>query len=184
MEFVEPHIIHNTPDPTIFHSTGRVAFDRERKVRLISVSWSDNPNKGAATYRWLEEHLDWERFDYTFVGRSSLPFERLRTVTALPSAQLAEVLRQHDILITASLHESCSNTVLEALACGLPVLYIQSGSHAELVGEAGSGFAAAEELPALLDRLVNEYEQRQAQIRLLSLAEVADRYLEVLGLSA
>lgn len=182
--FAHPVVILNAADPHIFHPQGRVPFDRQRKLRLISTSWSDNPNKGAAVYQWLEEHLDWQRFEYTFVGRSPLRFARMRMLGLMDSAQLAATLRQHDIFVTASVHESCSNALIEALSCGLPALYIQSGGHAEIVGEGGIGFAAAEELPAALERLVEEYEERQQQIALPTLAEVASRYLDVMGIEA
>lgn len=48
-----PVVILNTPDPAIFHRSGRVAFDPARKIRLISTSWSDNANKGSAIYNAL-----------------------------------------------------------------------------------------------------------------------------------
>ena len=44
-------------------------FERNRKVRLISTSWSDNPRKARATYEWIDRHLDWSRYEYSFVGR-------------------------------------------------------------------------------------------------------------------
>ncbi|KGF72879.1 hypothetical protein DO97_03990 [Neosynechococcus sphagnicola sy1] len=177
-----PVVIPNAANPQIFHAQGRQPFDRDRKIRLISSSWSSNPNKGAATYRWLEEHLDWQRFEYTFVGRSPLPFQRLRKVPPLPSEELAQLLRQHDIYITASQHDPCSNGLIEALTCGLPALYLQSGGHPEIVGAAGLGFHQPAAIPDLLEQLVGEYEQRQAQIALPSLTTVSRRYLAVLGL--
>jgi predicted transcriptional regulator len=51
------------------------------------------------------------------------------------------------------------------------------------VGEAGLGFDDPEELPERLDRLVAELDRRRAAIRVPSLADVADRYLETLGLA-
>jgi hypothetical protein len=51
------------------------------------------------------------------------------------------------------------------------------------VGEAGLGFDDREELPELLDRLAAELDERRAAIRVPSLGEVADRYLETLGLA-
>jgi hypothetical protein len=62
------------------------------------------------------------------------------------------------------------------------VLYLHSGGHPEIVGQAGFGFSSAEEIPTLLDQLVDEYEQRQAQINLPTMEEVAERYLKVMGL--
>jgi glycosyltransferase involved in cell wall biosynthesis len=101
----------------------------------------------------------------------------------LASEELAEVLRRQDVYVTASLNDPCSNALLEALACGLSALYARSGGHPELVGEAGLGYDEREELPELLDRLVAELDERRAAIRVPSLAEVADRYLETLGLA-
>ena len=182
LSFREPHVIRNTVDPSIFHAEGRSPFAAGGKVRLIATSWSDNPAKGADTIRWLEERLDWSRFELTFVGRTPVRFERLRLIPPVTPAELARILREHDVFVTASLHESCSNALLEALACGLPALYVDSGSNAELAGNAGLAFTDREELPGLLDRLVHEREERQAAISLPTLADVADRYLEVLAL--
>lgn len=183
LTFRNPVVIVNAPDPTLFHAQGRVPFAPARKIRLISSSWSDNPNKGAAVYQWLDEHLDWSRYDYTFVGRTPVPFKNIRLVAPLPSAQLADELRQHDIFITASQNDPCSNALIEALACGLPALYLQSGGHPELVGDGGLGFAAAEALPALLEQLVRDYSGYQQRIVAPVLMTVAAQYLAVLGLA-
>jgi len=48
------------------------------------------------------------------------------------------------------------------------------------VGDAGLGFDDPAELPGLLDRLVDELDERRASIRVTPLAAVADRYIEVL----
>lgn len=185
-ELVAPQAILNTVDPAIFHPGTRRpgSADGSRKIRLISTSWSDNPNKGQATYRWLDENLDSSRFEYTFVGRVQAEFRHIRHRPPVGSAALASELREHDIYITASLQDPCSNALLEALACGLPAVFARSGGHPEIVGEAGFGFDTPEEIPALLERLVNEYDVRRAAIAIPTIAEVADRYSEVLGLTS
>jgi glycosyltransferase involved in cell wall biosynthesis len=177
MEFTSPVVIHNAADPRIFHPNGRRPFERHRKTRLISSSWSDNPNKGGPFYAKLEALLDWNRFEYTFVGRTQTTFKRIKTFPAVPSQELASMLRSHDIYLTASRNDPCSNSVIEALQCGLPCLYLQSGGHAELVGEAGFAFSSEEEALSRLDRLVDEYEQRQSRIATTPLADVATSYL-------
>ena len=182
LTFTNPVVIANAADPAIFHSRGRRPFDRGRKIRLISSSWSDNPNKGAPFLRRLEEKLDWSRFSYTFVGRSQVPFARIRLIDPVPSPEVAELLRGHDIFIAASRNDPCSNSVIEALTCGLPCLYVDSGGHPELVGEAGFPFTSEEEAVARLDQLVQEYEARQAKISVATIDEVAQRYLAVMGL--
>ncbi len=177
---VQPVVIHNAADPDIFHPRGRVPFDPGRKIKLISTSWSKNPNKGGPVYKWLDQHLDWSRFEYTFVGNCSEAFEHIRQIAALPSAPVAELLRQHDIYLTASRNDPCSNALIEAQSCGLPALYLDSGGHPELVGQGGLPFAEVEEIIPQLELLVENYESFQNLIVTPTLAEVADKYLALL----
>ena len=179
-DFTCPVIIPNAADPEIFHSRDRLPFSNNRKISLISVSWSDNVNKGAPIYQWLDDHLDWNRYEYTFIGRSPISFRNLRTLSPMTSRELAEELRRHDVFITASRNDPCSNSLIEALACGLPAIYLNSGGHPEIVGEAGFAFREATDIPNLLSRLTDEYDRRQALIHLPSIAETADQYLQVL----
>lgn len=182
IELVNPRVIYNGCDDRIFNTVGREPFSRERKTRLISCSWSDNPRKGGPTYEWLEHNLDWDRYEFTFVGNSSAEFRKIRHIPPVPSTTLAALLRGHDVFITATEHDAYSNALVEALSCGLPAVYLDSGGSAEAVKDAGFGYRHREEIPALLERLVGEYESRQASIALPSLAELADEYLETLGL--
>jgi glycosyltransferase involved in cell wall biosynthesis len=184
MEFKHPTVILNAADPEIFHSRGRVAFSRDRKMRLIASSWSDNVNKGATVYQWLDDHLDWERFEMTFVGRSPVMFNNIRMLPAVDSYRMAELFREHDIYITASKNDPCSNSLIEALTCGLPAVYLQSGGHPEIVKQAGAGFEAAEQIPELLEQLFGRYEAFQACISVPSIQEVSEQYLKVLELIA
>jgi glycosyltransferase involved in cell wall biosynthesis len=182
-ELRDPVVISNTVDPALFH----LPYEREpvqgRKVRLIATSWSDNVRKGAETFAWLDRNLDWARYDLTFVGRSSVPFAHIEKVGPLVSEEVATLLRMHDVFIAASRDDPCSNAVLEALACGLPVVYLASGGHPELVGQGGLAFTADEELPAVLARLVEDLDRYREAIAVPSIAEVAGRYSEVLGLA-
>jgi len=181
LEFKDPHVIMNASDPSIFNQKGRSSFDPERKIRLISTSWSDNMNKGAPVYKWLDEHLDWQRYEYTFIGRTPIQFERIKTIPPVSLPELAGHLRNSDIFIFASRHESCSNALIEALSCGLPAICIDSGSNAEIIKMAGFLFTSAEEIPALLEALLKDYERIQNNISIPTLKDVTDYYLEVLG---
>jgi glycosyltransferase involved in cell wall biosynthesis len=100
----------------------------------------------------------------------------------LPSHELAELLRRQDIFVTATENDAYSNAIVEALSCGLPAVYLDSGGSGEAVKDAGFGFTDWDEVPELLDRLRDDYERRQALISLPTLAEVTDRYLAALGL--
>ena len=182
LTFCEPVVIMNAADPEIFHPRGRIEFSRNRKTRLIASSWSDNVNKGATVYQWLDQNLDWTRFEMTFVGRSPVKFKNIRMVSAVDSQRMAALFREHDIYITASKNDPCSNSLIEALTCGLPAVYLQSGGHPEIVKQAGAGFESAEQIPEKLDRVVNEYEKFRTLISVPSIETVSEGYLKVLEL--
>jgi glycosyltransferase involved in cell wall biosynthesis len=176
---IDPVVIHNAVDPAIFHPpvTREPAHGR---LRVIATSWSDNPRKGGEVLEWLDRNLDLDSYDVTFAGNTKARLERIRVVEALSSEPLAALMRGHDVYLAPSQDDPCSNALLEALACGLPAAFRRSGGHPELVGEAGIGFDDAEELPGVLAQLAAELDARRAAIRVPALADVADRYLEVL----
>jgi glycosyltransferase involved in cell wall biosynthesis len=173
-------VIPNAVDPEIFHSIGRPPREPGGKIRLISTSWSDNPGKGASIYKWIEDHLDWNRFEYTFIGRSPIRFDRIRTLPPMPSRPLSDELRTHDIYVTASRNDACSNALLEALACGLPALALRSGGNPELVGRGGVLFDGTGDVVDKLDELTADLQAKRAAIHVVPLAEIADRYLSAL----
>ena len=181
LELADPVVIPNAVDPALFFPPGRREPLDGRPVRVIASSWSDNPRKGADTLAWLDRHLDGSRYEVTFAGRAPRRFERIRAAGAVDSRRVAELLRGHDVYLAPSHDDPCSNALLEALASGLPAVYRESGGHPELVGEAGVPFHDDEELPAALDRLVDEIEERRAAISVPAISDVADRYLAVLG---
>jgi glycosyltransferase involved in cell wall biosynthesis len=176
----DPVVIQNTVDPAIFHPpTSREPLGG-RPLRVIASSWSDNPRKGTDILQWLDRNLDFDAHELTFAGRTAQTFERIRVVGPLASEPLADLLRAQDVYLAPSRDDPCSNALLEALACGLPAAFLRSGGHPELVGEGGIGFEHAEELPGVFAQLREELDVRRAAIGVPSLAEVADRYLEVL----
>lgn len=179
-ELRNPTVIPNAADPAIFHRPPASESPSGRRLRVITTSWSNNPRKGADVLRWLDRNLDFDRYEVTFAGNTQSAFERIRVIGPLASAPLADLLRTHDVYLAPSRDDPCSNALLEGLACGLPAAFLRSGGHPELVGEAGVGFDDAEELPAVLARLGQELEERRAAIRVPALADVADRYLEIL----
>jgi glycosyltransferase involved in cell wall biosynthesis len=180
IELADPRLVPNTVDAALFHPpTAREPMDG-RRVRVITTSWSDNPNKGADVLAWLDEHLDHQRYELTFAGRSPDSFAHIRMLGALPTTAVAEELRRHDVFLAPSRNDPCSNALLEALASGLPVVFRASGGHPELVGDAGVPFDEPGEIPAALERVVAELDERCAAIRIAPLTQVADRYLEVL----
>jgi glycosyltransferase involved in cell wall biosynthesis len=58
-------------------------------------------------------------------------------------AQAPELMRRADLLVHPKYNDPCPTVVLEAMACGLPIVYSASGGTPELVGpDAGIGIEA------------------------------------------
>jgi glycosyltransferase involved in cell wall biosynthesis len=180
LELRHPTVIPNTVDPAIFHPAAVHEQPAGRPLRVIATSWSDNPRKGADAIEWLDRNLDTSRFVLTFAGRTQARLERIRPIGPLPSRELANLLRAHDVYLAPSREDPCSNALLEGLACGLPAAFRRSGGHPELVGEAGISFDDPEELPEVFAQLAAELDTRRAAIRVPTLPDVADRYVAVL----
>lgn len=183
-ELRDPVVVHNAVDPEIFRPPARHDSVEGRPLRVIATSWSANPRKGGDILNWLDRHLDPARFEVSFAGQSEHRFERIRWIAPLDSHGVAELLRSHDVYLAASRDDPCSNALLEALACGLPAAYLESGGHPELVGGAGLPFRTPEELPDVLAQLAADLEAYRAQISVTSISAVADAYLRVLGIAA
>ena len=92
-------------------------------------------------------------------------------------AEAPALLRRADVLVHPKYNDPCPTIVLEAMACGLPVVYSDSGGTPELVGdEAGIGVPApadwerdhppdAEELARGVLSIVEDVEGRSAAAR-------------------
>lgn len=180
VELREPVVIPNAPDPAIFFPPREREPAGGRVLRVVAVSWSDNPRKGADVLRALGAGADPAAYELTFVGRAPQGLTGWRLVAPRASDELAALLRGQDAYVAPSLDDPCSNALLEALACGLPALYRRSGGHPELVGDAGVGFDGPDDALAALGRLAAELETCRAGISVPALSDVADRYLEVL----
>lgn len=171
-------IIPNASDKNIFYpaKNNPHSFDG-RKIRLISTSWSSNPMKGFSVYGFLDANLDFGKFEYAFVGRSPIAFTNIKSIPPQPSEQVAELMRSSDIYITASRKDPCSNSLIEALSCGLPAVALRDGGHPELVQNGGELFDKQEEILPKIELVARNYEWYRTQIPVFSMERTGDAYL-------
>lgn len=170
-------VIHNAPDPEIYYKAKSNKPSEQNRIRLIATSWSVNPNKGFGTYKWLDENLDFSKYEMFFIGRSDIKFENINDLGVMSSTELAEQLRKSDIFIFASLLEACSNSLLEAMHCGLPVVAANSSSNPKIVGRAGELFNSPEEIPHLIEKISGNYNYYTSNITNPSIKDVGTQYL-------
>lgn len=167
--------IINAPDSEIFNSQGKSAFDKER-VRLVATSWSANPRKGFDIYKYLDENLDFSRYQMSFFGNSPIEFKNIIKHEPINSFDLAKQLKQHDIFITASKKDPCSNSLIEALTCGLPAVYLNDGGHREIVGNGGEFFEGEADILEKINDVALNYKSYQMGIGVRPIEKVAKDY--------
>ncbi|MDD5449065.1 MAG: glycosyltransferase [Candidatus Omnitrophica bacterium] len=173
--------IMNAPDPDIFNLNGKEPYSKNRKIRLIASSWSDNQNKGFKAYQWLDRNLDFNKYEMVFVGRSPIKFNRIKHISLMNSAGLASELKRSNIFITASQKDPCSNSLIEALHCGLPAVVLNDGGHSEIIGSGGELFNKVEEVPFLIEKISNNYNFYAGNIKLPGIEEIGTKYYQFIN---
>jgi len=152
-------VIHNPVDINIFRPNGtRLWFPR--KYQIACVTWSTNPMKGAAnvfTVAKLNPTIDFVLCG-NYPDAPDLP--NIHNLGVLGREDLASALRSCHVLLTFSRNEACPNHVLEALACGLPVLYDGSGAMAEVIGDCG--------LPVTIENFSYQFQEIISMIKVRS----------------
>ncbi|MEI6650091.1 MAG: glycosyltransferase family 4 protein [Candidatus Moraniibacteriota bacterium] len=88
-----------------------------------------------------------ERANLESVAAESGVTDRVEFRGLIPHDDLPEIYRECDIFCMPSLNEGMSNTVLEAIASGLPIVATVTGGTEELVSDGENGFFAEKESP-------------------------------------
>lgn len=173
-------VIYNASDPNIFNTQGSKQQIKD-KVRLIATSWSANVRKGFEIYKYLDENLDFGKYAFTFVGNSPVEFKNIRHIDPVNSCDLAVLLKQHNIFITASIKDPCSNSLIEALNCGLPAVVMDDGGHPELVGKGGETFNSTEDVINKIETVVANYDLYKKGIITRNILDAAQKYYDIIA---
>jgi glycosyltransferase involved in cell wall biosynthesis len=172
-------IIHNAVDGRIFYPGGPLMLPGG-KLKLIAVSWSTNPKKG---FSWLPRLAEIAGIEVSFVGKwlETVDPGAVRLLGVKSAPAIAELLRASHALVQPSENETCSNVIVEGLACGLPVLYHPSGGNVELANE--YGVPLTENLPSVVEVLSDRYPEFRSRIiedrSKFLINTCADKYLGV-----
>ncbi len=180
-----PHsVIINGADPAVFHPFGNTSWEPGTPLRLVTHHWSDNPSKGFDVYAEIDQLIAAGKLpdvELWVIGRwpENITWRAARTFAPCSGHRLAGLLRQCHAAVTASRHEPGAMHPVEALQCGLPLLYheetggtVELGQRfgvalrGDLVAAIGELKACHESLRSLLlregpagDRMCLEYRQ-------------------------
>ncbi len=143
-------VIYNAVDLNAFNPSGRIALSNN-DIRVLVVEGSFR----GGHERDLLNAADFAKNLSTRLGRhvelavaGNLP-ENFKTLIhtddlfkvnwlgVIPHEQIPDLDRSSHLFFTAEINAACPNSVVEALACGLPVVGYDTGSISELVGEDG-----------------------------------------------
>lgn len=167
-------VIFNAPNPEIFYRRQKPC-DND-KIKIITNSWSSNKNKGFDIIEFLNDNLDFDKYHLTVIGNMPKHYENLSYTPPMASKELANVMRKHDIFLFPSIIESCSNSLIEAIHCGLPVLARNSTSNPEIVKNAGVLFNGKEDVIEKLGLLVQNINSYNTKLELPDIEKIADLY--------
>lgn len=180
----ENGIEDSKPSTVICNGSNRLVFREDRnksvfgheKINVIATSWSNNWNKGFAYYQYLDEYLDRDKFQFIFVGNSPIEFNNSIQLLPVESAKLAEYLQSSDIYVTASKKDPCSNSLIEALNCGLPAAVYKDGGHPYILQDGGECFESKEEMIQVIEKIAESLEEYKNRIPQYDIEDIANQY--------
>jgi glycosyltransferase involved in cell wall biosynthesis len=135
--FNDGPIIHNPIDTNIFKPNQKKMIPV--KPLIAYVTFSTNQKKGIREFLSIAQ----KNPDLHFIMIGNCPDElkkeakNVEFTGLLTRVELAEKLSECHYFLFFSKNEACPNVVLEAMASGLVVLFIDSGASSELVGATG-----------------------------------------------
>ncbi len=163
-------VIYNGADSAVFHPLGAHHFDGGT-MRLVTHHFSANLMKGFAVYQQVDALIadgllpDTEL--WIIGGRPpEMQWRVARLFAPAAGRELADLLRQCHVYITASLWEPCGMHHVEGAQCGLPLLYHEDGGGIVEAGQRyGIGFRKASLVAATQKMRVNYREMRRRVYR-------------------
>lgn len=165
------HVVPYGADLDVFQPAPARNHKPDAALRVVFAGQASQ-RKGISYLLQAAARYD-RQLDLTLVGSMPAdrapfrPYEKLfRFVPSLPRERLAELFRQHDVLVLPSLLEGLGMVVIEAMACGLPVIVTPTGPD-QVVDDGCEGFVVPVRDPdALCDRLARLHDDADLRRRM------------------
>lgn len=88
---------------------------------------------------------------------------KVKFLGSIPHQKIVKYYQENDLFILPSLNEGMSNTILEAMACGLPIITTNTGGSSELVCR--NGFIVSKTSVKELKEAIMEYIKASSSLR-------------------
>lgn len=152
----------------------------DKKTKLVCTCWSPNKNKGFEYYKFLDENLNFDEYDFHFVGNlhNSHKYKNIVCHAPMTTDQLLNFIRKFDIFISATKNECCSNSLLEALSAGIPAIALNSGGNPEVLKNGGELFEDKNDLIQKIEAVRNNLLQYMNNIQVETIEEVGNKYIK------
>ncbi len=150
-------IIDNAPMP-LFYNHRSENNKLENSVSVVTHHWSTNPKKGFNLYSKFDEWCKGENVTFNYIGQLPQGIKYDNHTRPVSAETLSQELPKHQIYLTASEEEAGANHVLEAMACGLPVVYKQDGgSIVDYCSPYGEGYSDFDGMICGLKKIIDNY---------------------------
>lgn len=161
-------VVYNGCDTSIFYPQ---LYIKPQKFRIVTHHWSDNMNKGYQIYYDLWSYLKkTNNYEFVFIGKN-VPkmFKEVPITGPYVGLELSNAIRNCQIYITDSIFDSCPNHVIEAISCGLPILFRKHEGGARELCELfpkkiGESYSNLEELVEKLVMIRKKYAEYKSNV--------------------
>jgi glycosyltransferase involved in cell wall biosynthesis len=172
------HVIPNGVDLNLFRpmeqQQARQALGLDSGKKFVLFPY--NPKEARKRFDLIQAAVS--------LAREQVPSLELLMVRRLPQEQMPLHMNAADALVIASMWEGSPNAVKEAMATNLPVITVDVGDAAELIGPTPGCYLVRREAGAIAEKIVEvcrrgERTNGREWIRKLSMEAVAEQIVEI-----
>ena len=182
--FLEYEVIPNVVDHSIFYPNGNKATRVIRLLHVSAMNYQKDPESLFAAASILKQHH--VPFTLDVCGLNNLEIKNMvinagvineTTIHGeIPQTELAKLMRQSDALILYSRFETFGCVIIEANACGIPVLVPDTSLMHELILDGVNGLFVEPGNPAALAEKIVELHSGKHKFNPIEISKTTEQY--------